>query len=75
MKLTDKAILRMVSESPGRNTSEPIGGPDKKIDPRCTQHGAGRESCIRKAVEGPKPKTPTPPSVRTIPSCAKTRPS
>ena len=34
MKLTDKAILRMVSESPGRNTSEPIGGPDKKIDPR-----------------------------------------
>ena len=30
MKLTDKAILRMVSESPGRNTSEPIGGPDKK---------------------------------------------
>ena len=25
MKLTDKAILRMVSESPGRNTSEPIG--------------------------------------------------
>ena len=34
MKLTDKAILRMVSESPGRNTSEPIGGPDQKIDPR-----------------------------------------
>ena len=34
MKLTDKAILRMVSELPGRNTSEPIGGPDKKIDPR-----------------------------------------
>ena len=34
MKLTDKAILRMVSESPGRNTSEPIGGPDKKIDPK-----------------------------------------
>ena len=34
MKLTDKAILRMVSESPGRNTSKPIGGPDQKIDPR-----------------------------------------
>ena len=34
MKLTDKAILRMVSESPGRNTSEPIGGPDKKIRPQ-----------------------------------------
>ena len=30
MKLTDKAIYRMVSESPGRNASEPIGGPDKK---------------------------------------------
>ncbi len=29
MKLIDKAILGMVSESPGRNESEPIGGPDK----------------------------------------------
>ena len=29
MKLTDKAIFRMVSESPGRNASEPRGGPDK----------------------------------------------
>ena len=28
MKLADKAILGMVSESPGRNVSEPIGGPD-----------------------------------------------
>ena len=27
MKLTDKAILGMVSESPGRNESEPTGGP------------------------------------------------
>ena len=27
MKLIDKAILGMVSESPGRNESEPIGGP------------------------------------------------
>ena len=33
MKLTDKAILGMVSESPGRNESEPRGGPDKKINP------------------------------------------
>ena len=40
MKLTDKAILRMVSESPGRNTSEPIGGPDKKIDPVLCQNSA-----------------------------------
>ena len=30
MKPTDKAILGMVSESPGRNESEPIGGLDKK---------------------------------------------
>jgi len=30
MKLTDKAILGMVSESPGRNGSEPIGGLGKK---------------------------------------------
>ena len=26
MKLTDKAILGVVSELPGRNASEPIGG-------------------------------------------------
>ena len=31
VKLTDKAIVRMVSESPGRNASEPTGGPDKII--------------------------------------------
>jgi len=30
MKPTDKAILGMVSESPGRNVSEPTGGLDKK---------------------------------------------
>jgi hypothetical protein len=29
MKLADKAVYRAVSESPGRNASEPIGGPDK----------------------------------------------
>ena len=28
MKPIDKAILGMVSESPGRNASEPRGGPD-----------------------------------------------
>ncbi len=28
MKPTDIAIFRMVSESPGRNESEPIGGPE-----------------------------------------------
>jgi hypothetical protein len=30
MKPTDKAILGMVSESPGRNASEPTGGLEKK---------------------------------------------
>ena len=30
MKPTDKAIPGMVSESPGRNVSEPTGGLDKK---------------------------------------------
>ena len=30
MKPTDKAIDRMVSESPGHNISEPSGGLDKK---------------------------------------------
>ncbi len=30
MKPTDKAIFGMVSESPGRNASEPRGGLDKK---------------------------------------------
>jgi len=30
MKPTDKAILGMVSESPGRNVSEPRSGLDKK---------------------------------------------
>ena len=29
MKPTDKAILGMVSESPGRNASEPTGGLEK----------------------------------------------
>ena len=31
MKPTDKAVLGTVSESPGRNASEPSGGLDKKI--------------------------------------------
>lgn len=30
MKLTDQTILGMVSESPGRNASEPSGGLDRK---------------------------------------------
>jgi hypothetical protein len=31
MKPTDKAILGMVSKSPGRNESEPKGGLEKKL--------------------------------------------
>lgn len=31
VKLTDEAIVRMVSESPDRNASDAMGGPDKKI--------------------------------------------
>jgi hypothetical protein len=33
MKPTDKAIFGMVSESPGRNASEPSGGLDKIMIP------------------------------------------
>ena len=40
MKPTDKAILGMASESPGRNESEPRGGLDKKIE------SGGRALCF-----------------------------
>ena len=50
MKLTDKAILRMVSDSPGRNTSEPIGGPDKKIDPRGRAHQLDKRIALAKTL-------------------------
>jgi hypothetical protein len=42
MKPTDKAILGTVSESPGRNASEPTGGLDKKIDPEAESSAYGR---------------------------------
>ena len=52
MKLTDKAIVRMVSESPGRNASEPAGGPDKRITAEAElsmverrQQGASQTDC------------------------------
>ena len=45
MKLTDKAILGMVSKSPGRNASEPIGGLDR-ISP------GGRARCLGAKAEG-----------------------
>jgi len=42
MKPTDKAILGMVSESPGRNASEPTGGLDKKKNPEAEPSPSGR---------------------------------
>ena len=42
MKPTDKAILGMVSESPGGNESEPTGGPDKKYTPEAEPPMVGR---------------------------------
>jgi hypothetical protein len=41
MKPTDKAALGAVSESPGRNESEPIGGLDT-INPKAEPFGSGR---------------------------------
>jgi len=41
MKPTDKAILGMVSESPGRNESEPRGGLEN-FDPKAEPSMAGR---------------------------------
>jgi hypothetical protein len=40
MKPTDKAIVRMASESAGRNASEPSGGLDKK------NSSGGRAPCF-----------------------------
>ena len=42
MKPTDQAILGMVSESPGRNGSEPSGGLDKKLTPEAEPSRVGR---------------------------------
>jgi hypothetical protein len=42
MKPTDEAIIRMASESPGRNESEPSGGLDKKIGPEAEPPPSGR---------------------------------
>ena len=50
MKPTDKAILGMVSELPGRNESKPTGGLEKKLrfggrapwyGAKAAWHGAG----------------------------------
>ena len=42
MKPTDKAILGMVSKSPGRNESEPKGGLEKNLDPEAESSPYGR---------------------------------
>jgi hypothetical protein len=47
MKPTDQAILGMVSESPGRNGSEPSGGLDKKRLRRPSPLGWGEGSMDR----------------------------
>src|SRR5215471_1769817 len=44
MKPTDKSILGMVSESPGRNASEPRSGLDKKIIRRPSPLWSGEDS-------------------------------
>jgi hypothetical protein len=42
MEPTDKAILGMASESPGRNESELNGGLDKKKNPEAESFPSGR---------------------------------
>ena len=42
MKPTDQAILGMVSESPGRNASEPSGGLDRNKNPEAEPSPYGR---------------------------------
>ncbi len=42
LKPIDKAILGIVSESPGRNASEPIGGPVNKRTPEVEPSRVGR---------------------------------
>jgi hypothetical protein len=42
MKPIDKAILGMVSESPGRNASEPTGGLEKELAPEAEPSRSGR---------------------------------
>ena len=44
MKPTDKAIHGMVSKSPGRNESEPIGGLEKLKPRRSSPHRKGEGS-------------------------------
>jgi hypothetical protein len=47
LKPIDKAISRMVSKSPGRNVSEPIGGLENRIR-RSSPHFLGEDSMDRR---------------------------
>ena len=57
MKPTDKAIFGMVSESPGRNASEPSGGLDKKWFRRPSPLPTGEGSMTGRALTR-RPATP-----------------
>ena len=50
MKVTDKAIARMVNESPGHNISEPNGGLDTKIDPEAEPLLRGEGNMARRTL-------------------------
>jgi hypothetical protein len=50
MKPTDKAILGMVSESPGRNAGEPSGGLDRIRFRRPSPLGLGEGSMTGRAL-------------------------
>ena len=50
MKPTDKAVLGMVSESSGRNASEPTGGLDKNLIRRPSLLVSGKGSMARRRL-------------------------
>jgi hypothetical protein len=50
LKPTDKAIARMVSESPGRNASERSGGPERTEVRRPSPHAEGEGNMTRRSV-------------------------
>ena len=52
VKLTDKAVFGTVSESPGRNASEPIGGLVKNRFRRPSPLATGQGSRIRPEFRG-----------------------
>jgi len=52
MKPTDKAIVRMVSESLGRNVSEPVGGLENTLAPEAEPALAGRRQHESSQADG-----------------------